>query len=145
MPAVSVRRSVARRAGDLRHDGAVIAEQRVQQRALARVGPPDDHGRDAAAQQPPALKGPAQGAQRAQRGLERAAIGLEPEVLDVLVGVVEHGVVVGADVGEGGGDRLDPPGDGAGELARCVARGFHGLGVDQVGHRLGRAEVHPAV
>jgi len=45
---------VARRAGNVRDNGALLAEQRVEEAGLAGVGPPDDGDVKAVAQEPAA-------------------------------------------------------------------------------------------
>ena len=96
-------------------------------------------------QQAPPFKGTQQRAQIGGSALQRPGVLREREVLDVLVRVIQHRVVVGADVAEGGVDRADALTDGTGELPGRVAGGLGGLGVDDVGHGLGGAELHAAV
>ena len=70
---------------------------------------------------------------------------LQPKVLDILIRVIQHRVIVGADVGEGGIDALGLSRDGAGELGGGVFRALHTLRVDEIRHGLGSAQLQAAV
>ena len=91
---------VARRAGNIGHDGAVIAQNGVQKRAFSGVGPPDYRGRNARVQKLSAVIACAQALKHCRAALDIFLIAREGEVLDILVGIVEHRVIVRAYVGE---------------------------------------------
>ena len=65
--------------------------------------------------------------------------------LDVLVGIVEHGVKMRADIDEREIDRVYFPQHRAAELAGGIGGGVGCLGIDEVDDRFGLREVHAAV
>lgn len=85
----TVSRVVPGKVGD---DGAVVAHERVEQRAFARVRRADDGGRRAAFEHASARKGAEQSRERLFALRERPLRLGKREVLDVLVGIVHHGV-----------------------------------------------------
>lgn len=96
--------------GDVGHDGPVVARQGVEQGGLARIGPAR-MGQASPLGQPEA-PGPAghQLPQGPLLGVQGAGQLLPGEGVDVLVGVIQHGVEVGHDVHQGGIDFPNPLG-----------------------------------
>ena len=92
---------VPRGAGDVGDDGPVIASQGIEQRRLSGIGQAHDSSADAVFQHPAPLGGVQQGGEGVGGDLQRGSDLLRLNVLNVLVGVIYHGVKPGGDVDEG--------------------------------------------
>ena len=86
-----------------------------------------------------------QGVQRPLLGIQGGLQLLHSEGVDILVGVVQHGVEVGHHIHKAAVDLLHPLGEGAGELPRRLPGGLGSLGVDEVHDGLGLGQVQTAV
>jgi hypothetical protein len=136
---------VAGGAGFGADDGAVEAEQAVEQAGFPGVGGPGDHQAQAVAQDPPAFGGGEQAGDRGKGRFEARAERRPGIRVDVLVGKVDEGLDVGEDRDEVEAQGFDPPAEAAGELRTGGAQGEVGLGGDHVHHRLGLGEVEFAI
>ena len=136
---------VARRAGKVGDDGAVVAHKRVEQRAFARVRRADDGGRRAAFEHASARKGAEQRRERLFALRERPLRLGKREVLDVLVGIVHHGVEAAGEAQQRVVDLFERAAQRAVHLGGGVPRRLGGLGVNEVDDRLRLGEVHFAV
>ena len=125
-------------------DGAVGAEQRVEQRRFAGVGRPDDRHAQALAHQLPQLAVAAQAfeplAHRRETTVERA-----PVRLGHFVGKVDCGRELLEQPCQLGAQRAHLAGQAAAEVRQRGPHGGARLGVDDVGHGGRRVEVHLAV
>ena len=139
------RNQVARGAGDLGDDGAILLQQPVEQAALADVRPPDDGQRDAGMHQL------AVGEARDQRA-ERRSIRCEPA--QDLFGRRDADIVLGEiDAGFEQRDQFqqlllhgpDPPRNRPFHLLRRDARLIQRGGFDQIADRLGLRQIDAAV
>ena len=72
-------------------------------------------------------------------------IGIEPEIRNVLIGVVDHGVIVTGDVLQRIIYTLCAPQHRAAELTGGIFRIARGLGVDEVNDGFGLREIHAPV
>ena len=129
-------------AGDVGDDGPVIARQGVEQGGLTGIGQAHDSGADAVFQHPAPLGGVQQGGEGVGGDLQRGSDLLRLNVLDVLVGVIHHGVKPGGDVDEGLLHRLQAAAETAVQLGCGVFRGSGGLGVDEVDDGFRLRQVH---
>ena len=136
---------VARRAGNRGDDGAVMAEELVEQARFAGVGPADDRGADAAAQDLSFVG-------RAQQFVHEGDAVVEPGdklILrvggDVFLGEVNVRLDVRQRLQHFVAQLVDALRELAGELFVGGAQGQFGARVDQVGHGLGLREVNAAV
>ena len=137
---------VARGAGNRRHDGQFGAGQRVEQRALADVGLAGQHHRHAFGQAArPGACGRAPARDRRAIASSRPRASALLEKVDLLFGKVERGLDQRAQLDEALRQRVDVARERAGQRARRRARGRFGVGVDQVGDRLGLRQVELAV
>ena len=136
---------VPRGAGDVGDDGPVIARQGIEQRRLSGIGQAHDSSADAVFQHPAPLGGVQQGGEGVGGDLQRGSDLLRLNVLDVLVGVIHHGVKPGGDVDEGLLHRLQAAAEAAVQLGRGVFRGGGGLGIDEIDDGLRLRQIHFAV
>ena len=132
-------------AGDVGDDGPVIARQGVEQGGLTGIGQAHDSGADAVFQHPAPLGGVQQGGEGVGGDLQRGSDLLRLNVLDVLVGVIHHGVKPGGDVDEGLLHRLQAAAETAVQLGCGVFRGSGGLGIDEIDDGFCLRQVHFAV
>ena len=80
-----------------------------------------------------------------ERGCQAFFVAFKLEIFNILVRVIEHRVIVRADIGQ---RRIYPvhlSAYRAGELPRGVLGAFDGLSVDDIGHGLRRAQLHAPV
>ena len=136
---------VPRGAGDVGDDGPVIARQGVEQGGLTGIGQAHDGGADAVFQHPAPLGGVQQGREGVGGDLQRGSDLLRLNVLNVLVGVIHHGVKPGGDVDEGLLHRLQAAAETAVQLGCGVFRGSGGLGIDEIDDGFCLRQVHFAV
>ena len=136
---------VAGRAGHVRHDRALIAEQGVEQGGLARVRAAEDHGRNTAVEHICPGKRVQQPLEPVDAAGQCTLVGAELKVRDVLVRVVDHGVIVAGDVLQRVVYTLRVPQHRAAELPGGVFCVQRGLGVDEVDNGLCLREIHAAV
>lgn len=132
---------VTGRAGDVGDDGPVIAQQGVEQGGLTGVGLAQQHGGYALLQQLPPGEAGQQSLQILTGGVKRVQQLRLPEVLDVLVGIVHHGVEPGGHGQEGIVDAVHGAAQRTGELADGVVGLLRCFGVDEIRHRLGLQQV----
>ena len=136
---------VARRAGDIGDYGAVIAQNGVQKRAFSGVGPPDYRSRNARVQKLSAVIACAQALKHCRAAVYIRLVSRKGEVLDILVGIVEHRVIVRAYVGERTVYFVDAARYRSAELTGCVARGLGGFGIDDIRDCLRAGKIHATV
>ena len=136
---------VPRGAGDVGDDGPVIASQGIEQRRLSGIGQAHDSSADAVFQNPAPLGGVQQGGEGVSGDLQRRSDLLRLNVLNVLVGVIYHGVKPGGDVDEGLLHRLQAAAETAVQLGCGVFRGSGGLGIDEIDDGFCLRQVHFAV
>ena len=136
---------VPRRARLGRDYRPVVAEYRVQKRALARVRAAHYRRAHALAHYPPALKAREQFAQLRRPRVQARGVVCKLKGLDVLVRVVQHGVEVRYYVNHIRVHLLGPAAERAAELAGGVDGGLGCGGLDDVDDGLGLGEVEPAV
>ena len=136
---------VAGGAGNISDDGPVIACQRVEQRGLTCVGQAHNGGGKAVFQGPAPLRRPQQVGQGGFGGLQGGPDLLGLNILNVLVGVIHHGVKPGGDVDEGFLHRLQTAAQTAVQLSRGVFRSGGGLGIDEIDDSLCLRQIHFAV
>ncbi len=136
---------IARGAGDGRDDGAVVAEELVEQTGLARVGPAHDSGADAASQK----SGLRRGAQQFVHELHAARESRDELVLGVGRDVFVGKIYVRFDVREGLDEviaqEVDALGKFAGKLFVGGGEGEFGARGNQIVHGLGLREVNAAI
>ena len=123
----------------------VVAEYRVQKRALARVRAADNRRTHALAHDPPAIKAREQFAQLRRARVQARGVVCQLKGLDVLVRVVQHGVKVRYYVNHIRVHLLGPAAERAAELACGIDGGFGCGGLDDVDDGLGLGEVEHAV
>ena len=136
---------VPRGAGDVGDDGPVIASQGVEQGGLTGIGQAHDSSADAVFQHPAPLGGVQQGGEGVGGDLQRRSDLLRLNVLNVLVGVIHHGVKPGGDVDEGLLHRRQAAAETAVQLGCGVFRGSGGLGIDEIDDGFRLRQVHFAV
>ena len=136
---------VAGRAGHVGHDRALIAEQGIEQGGLARVRAAENHGGHAAVEHICPGKRVQQALQLCDAVLHGGLISIEPEIRNVLIGVVDHGVIVTGDVLQRIIYTLCAPQHRAAELTGGIFRIARGLGVDEVNDGFGLREIHASV
>ena len=136
---------VAGRAGYVRHDGALIAEQGVEQGGFARVWAAEDHGWHAAMEHVCPGKCVQQALELIDAVGQRGLVGAELKVRDVLIRVVDHGVIVAGDVLQCIVYALRAPQHRAAELPGSIFRVQRGLSVDEIDDGLRLCEIHAAV
>ena len=136
---------VAGRAGHVRHDRALIAEQGVEQGGLARVRAAEDHGRNTAVEHICPGKRVQQPLEPVDAAGQCTLVGAELKVRNVLVRVVDHGVIVAGDVLQRVVYTLRVPQHRAAELPGGVFCVQGCLGVDEVDDGLRLREIHAAV
>ena len=136
---------VAGRAGYVRHDGALIAEQGVEQGGFARVWAAKDHGRHAAVEHIRPGKRVQQALELLDAAGQRGLVGAELKVRDVLIRVVDHGVIVAGDVLQCIVYALRAPQHRAAKLPGGIFRVQRSLGVDEIDDGLRLCEIHAAV
>ena len=126
------------------HDRALLADQRVEQRGLSDIGPPDQRDAHSLAHRT-GVGRPLE--ERGEIGV-RAGDGGRHRYRHLDTAHVLREVHARFDFGRGVGDalgqRLDPARQRAAELRQSERASGVGLGVDQIGHRLGLREVEPA-
>ena len=76
---------------------------------------------------------------------QRRFVAGERKGVDILVGVIEHGMEMRAQVDPAVVDRVDPFSDRARDLSGGVCRRVGCLGVDKINHGLGLCQIHLAV
>ena len=136
---------VARRARLRRHDGAVAAQEGVQQAGLAHVGTADDGHGHAVAQQAAARERGTEGFQLNRHALQSFAKYRLGDQLQVFFGKVDPRFQVDADLYQILAQRAEVAGQGAVELVDGGAVARLGAGVDEVDDRLGLGEVEAPV
>ena len=127
------------------HDSAVIAQQRIQERAFPRVGQADNGRRDPRIQGFPTFKGFQQRFQRFQALPQCLFIVSDPEFLNIFVRIIQNRVIVRTYILQRGINRFCPPVNCPGELPGRIADGFRAFRIDQVDHRFGRTQIHASV
>ena len=80
-----------------------------------------------------------------ERGRQAPFIAFKLEVFDILVWVIQHRVIVRADVGQRGIYPVHLAAYRAGELPCGVLGALDGLRIDDIGHGLRRAQLHAPV
>ena len=85
-------------AGDVGDNGTVKACQAIEQAGFSHIGATHNGGGNALAENPPLPVGLQQGIQLLGGGTEGGGIILQPEILNVLVRVIQHGMEVAAQV-----------------------------------------------
>ena len=136
---------VARRARDIRDDRAVIAQNGVQKRAFSGVGSADYGGGDAAVQELSARVAVGKALELRYGGMKLRFVSYKRKILNILVGVIQNGVVVRAQVGEKIINFIYPARYRAAELTGGVFGGLGSLGIDDIRHRLGARKIHAPV
>ena len=136
---------VAGRAGHVGYDRALIPEQGIEQGGLARVRAAENHGGHAAMEHICPGKRVQQALQLCDAVLHGGLISIEPEIRNVLIGVVDHGVIVTGDVLQRIIYTLCAPQHRAAELTGGIFRIARGLGVDEVNDGFGLREIHAPV
>ena len=141
-----LRHQVARGAGDVGDDGAVLLQQAIEKAALADVGPAHDGQRQALAHQRAVLEARGQLARRPPRtGARRRRISAGRRHADIVFGEIDAGFEQRDQFQQLLLQRSDAPRNRAAGLlcgdARLVERG----GVDQVADGLGLRQVDAAV
>ena len=76
---------------------------------------------------------------------QRCFIAGERKRVDILVGIIEHGMKMRAQVDPAVIDRVDPFSDRARDLPGGVCRRVGSFGVDEIDHGLSLRQVHLAV
>ena len=140
-----LRERVARRAGDVGDDGALKAEQRVEQRRFSGVRAAENGRAHALFKKLPAGKRGEQRFERADRRIEHGGVFRERERRYILVRIVEHRVIVRADVREILIDLLRAAGDRPAELTGGVSRRERRFRVDDIDDGLRLREIHAPV
>ena len=127
---------VARSAGDVGDDDALKAGKGVEQARLSGVRRTENGGLHAVFDEVAAAAGGKQRVELPGGRFQRVSIGLQAERLDVLVGVVQHGVKMRADIHELIVDRVQLFPQNARDLPASIGGGVCRLGVDEVDDRL---------
>ena len=136
---------VTRRAGNVGDDDAVKAGQAVEKTGFSGVRAAQNDGPDAGLHHPAPMAGGKQRGKLPAAFCQRRFIAGEREGVDILVGVIEHGMEMRAQVDPAVIDRVDPFSDRARDLPGGVCRRVGSFGVDEIDHSLGLRQVHLAV
>ena len=136
---------VARRAGNVGDDHAVKAGQAVKKTGFSGVRTAQNDRLDSGLHHPAATTGGKQCGKLTATFCQRCFIAGEREGVDILVGVIEHGVEMRAQIDPAVVDRVDPFSDRARDLPGGVCRRVGSFGVDEIDHGLGLRQVHLAV
>ena len=136
---------VARRARDVGHDRALAAEQRVEQRGLARIRSAEDDTGHTLAQNAAALIAFRHGIQPAGRAVQQGSGILKQDGVDVLIREIHHRVEVRDHADQIVAHLLHRRADRAHHLRRGILRSLGGAGGDQVVHGFGFSQAELAV
>ena len=134
---------VARCARDIGHDRAFPAQQRVEQRGLARIRAAEDDAWHALAQDATTLIAFRHGIQAAGRTVQQGGGVLKQDGVDILVRKIHHRMEMRDHTDQLLAHLLHGRADRAHHLRRSILRGFGGACGDQVVHglRFGKAEL----
>ena len=133
------------RSRDVGDDDAVEAREGVEQARFSGVWCAKDRGLHAVFDEVSAAAGGKKRVELPGSGLQGIYVGLQAEGRDVLVGVVQNGVEMRADVHETVVDGVQALAQNARNLTGRVGGGIGSLGVNEVDDGLGLREVHLAV
>ena len=136
---------VTRRAGNVGDDDAVKAGQAVEKTGFSGVRAAQNDGPDAGLHHPAPMAGGKQRGKLPAAFCQRRFIAGEREGVDILVGVIEHGVEMRAQIDPAVVDRVDLFADRTCNLSGGVCRRVGCLGVDEIDHGFGLRQIHLAV
>ena len=136
---------IAGRAGDVGDDDAVEACKRVEQARFSGVWCAKNRGLHTVFDEVSAAAGGKKRVELPGSGLQGIYVGLQAEGLDILVGIVQNGVEMRADVHETVVDGVQLFAQNARNLTGRVGGGVGGFRVNEVDDGLGLREVHLAV
>ena len=136
---------VTRRAGNVGDDDAVKAGQAVEKTGFSGVWTAQNDGPDAGLHHPAPMAGGKQRGKLPAACRQRRFVAGERKGVDILVGVIEHGMEMRAQVDPAVIDRVDPFSDRARDLPGGVCRRVCSFGVDEIDHGFGLRQVHLAV
>ena len=88
------------RTGDIGDDHTIIACDGIEQTALSDVGLAHDGGGNAAFQDTTLIVGFQQRMQSSPVGFQHGFVGIQTKILNILIGVIQHGVEMAAQIGQ---------------------------------------------
>ena len=136
---------VTRRAGNVGDDHTVKAGQAVEKTGFSGVRTAQNDGFDPGLHHPAPMAGGKQCGKLTAACRQRRFVAGERKGVDILVGVIEHGMEMRAQIDPAVVDRVDPFSDRARDLPGGVCRRVCSFGVDEIDHGFGLRQVHLAV
>ena len=132
-------------AGNVGDNHPLVARQGVEQTGFSCIRPPENDGFYAVPDDLSPLAGGKQLLQRVNLRVQQRRVILEGEIVDVLVGIVQHCVKMAHHGHQRLINGIQLPQQGPTHLTGCIGCRIGGFRFDQVDDGLGSGEIHPAV